>query len=462
MTGQSGHPGSRHYDDLVDAWMAGRTNPVAQPAEATLTLQAERRVTPARKPAPYTAPPMWGRGSRALAAAARTALACAAATTTASAASLYDGPGPRPGPDILYEPPAARAAAREHRRLEAPRRSSSPARPPTASGEFLYQDFLYDDHGARCVRDPGDPRPGRRHLLASRTAPTATRPTAGVRATTPPTSSSCASSRCADATAVPAHAQHDDRPERGRRDDRDRRHAGAAAACPYGANVDAPAQFFLTWHGNDRGARATPPPARPSARRRRSSVDIDAPPDRRCACRTPRGTRARARSSMAAGVGLWDAAANAYRAAARRPRPPTAPGGARSPGSAARSSTSPSALQRADCPTSANRPQLLAQPGLVARPARRAQQLRDRQPRRRSSRTSTSPSSPPAPTTTPACRRPARSTASSPRTSRPSRASTSTSECGSAHQSARASCAAGSSRTRSTCPRKKGPRAATA
>jgi acyl-homoserine lactone acylase PvdQ len=38
MTGQSGHPGSPHYDDLVDAWMVGRTNPVAQPSEETLTL----------------------------------------------------------------------------------------------------------------------------------------------------------------------------------------------------------------------------------------------------------------------------------------------------------------------------------------------------------------------------------------------------------------------------------------
>jgi penicillin amidase len=39
MTGQSGHPGSPHYDDLVDPWLEGRTNPVAQPAERTLTLR---------------------------------------------------------------------------------------------------------------------------------------------------------------------------------------------------------------------------------------------------------------------------------------------------------------------------------------------------------------------------------------------------------------------------------------
>jgi penicillin G amidase len=38
MTGQSGHPGGRHYDDLIQDWLAGRTNPVAQPAVAKLRL----------------------------------------------------------------------------------------------------------------------------------------------------------------------------------------------------------------------------------------------------------------------------------------------------------------------------------------------------------------------------------------------------------------------------------------
>jgi penicillin amidase len=39
MTGQSGHPTSPQYDDLLQDWLAGRTNPVAQPAVATLTLE---------------------------------------------------------------------------------------------------------------------------------------------------------------------------------------------------------------------------------------------------------------------------------------------------------------------------------------------------------------------------------------------------------------------------------------
>jgi penicillin amidase len=38
MTGQSGHPGSPHYDDLMQDWLAGRSNPVAQPPVAKLRL----------------------------------------------------------------------------------------------------------------------------------------------------------------------------------------------------------------------------------------------------------------------------------------------------------------------------------------------------------------------------------------------------------------------------------------
>src|SRR5258708_7980427 len=64
--------------------------------------------------------------------------------------------GARPGPDILYAPPA-----------DAPQlQNVAPwtARPIMISGaeayrrgEFLYQDFLFDDHGAAGTPDPNDP-----------------------------------------------------------------------------------------------------------------------------------------------------------------------------------------------------------------------------------------------------------------------------------------------------------------
>ena len=82
-----------------------------------------------------------------------------AAVPGARAGSLYNGPGPAPGPAILYTPPAT-----------APQLQNAPgsvwrAQPILISGseayrrgEFLYQGFLYDDHGAHEVLDPNDPR----------------------------------------------------------------------------------------------------------------------------------------------------------------------------------------------------------------------------------------------------------------------------------------------------------------
>src|SRR3954454_4238544 len=84
-----------------------------------------------------------------------TAALCAAAP--AHAASLYDGPGPRPSPDFLYAP----ATTAPHLTIASPWKAD-PILVSGASayrqGEFLYQDFLYDDHGAAGAFDPADPR----------------------------------------------------------------------------------------------------------------------------------------------------------------------------------------------------------------------------------------------------------------------------------------------------------------
>jgi len=85
-----------------------------------------------------------------------------AAPAAAGSGSLYSGPGPRPGPDILYEPPA-----------NSPQLGNEPGSVWNASpilvsgssayrgGEFLYQDYLYDDYGANGgLRDPADPSNG--------------------------------------------------------------------------------------------------------------------------------------------------------------------------------------------------------------------------------------------------------------------------------------------------------------
>src|SRR3954466_11036780 len=96
--------------------------------------------------------------SRNLSLAAVLALALAA-PAAARAGSLPSVPsGPRPGPDILYEPPATAPQLTNAGVWKAPPILVSG---PTAyrDGEFVYQDFLYDDHGANGgQRDSGDPR----------------------------------------------------------------------------------------------------------------------------------------------------------------------------------------------------------------------------------------------------------------------------------------------------------------
>ena len=83
--------------------------------------------------------------------------ASAAAASRSTSSSLYSGPAPAPGPAILYEPPAVAPELTNTGVWRAPPILVSGA---TAyrEGEFLYQDWLYDDHGAHEVPDPNDPR----------------------------------------------------------------------------------------------------------------------------------------------------------------------------------------------------------------------------------------------------------------------------------------------------------------
>lgn len=79
--------------------------------------------------------------------------ALAGLASTASASSLYSGPGPRPGPSILYETPAVAPQLTDTGIWHAPPILVSGTTAYRA-GEFLYQDYLYDDNGAHEVPDP--------------------------------------------------------------------------------------------------------------------------------------------------------------------------------------------------------------------------------------------------------------------------------------------------------------------
>ena len=72
-------------------------------------------------------------------------------------ASLYSGRGPRPGPDVLYGASATAPQLENVGVWTAPPILVSGAS-AYRGGEFLYQDFLYDDHGAAEQSDPTDPR----------------------------------------------------------------------------------------------------------------------------------------------------------------------------------------------------------------------------------------------------------------------------------------------------------------
>ena len=93
-----------------------------------------------------------------LAAAAVVAGGVAAGAATGTSGRSAVTSTERPGPPILYAPPA-----------DAPQLQNTGiwhAKPILVSGtaayrggEYLYQDYLYDDHGARETQDPNDPRP---------------------------------------------------------------------------------------------------------------------------------------------------------------------------------------------------------------------------------------------------------------------------------------------------------------
>jgi len=82
--------------------------------------------------------------------------ACLAALAWLAGAAVPAHAGARPGPDALYAPPPA-APQLENAApwAAAPILVSGAA--AYRDGEFLYQDFLHDDHGAAGVRRASDP-----------------------------------------------------------------------------------------------------------------------------------------------------------------------------------------------------------------------------------------------------------------------------------------------------------------
>ena len=237
------------------------------------------------------------------------------ATAPASlAASFYTGPGPRPGPALLYAKPTV-----------APPLSNAGiwrAQPILVSGatayrrgEFLYQDYLYDDHGAREVPDPNDPKAASEGDLFSKSNGTYTYPTGPgydsnaadlvefrVKSLPRQTAFRITLNTLVNPRLIAFSIAIGGRP-------------GHTYPFPDGANVKAPATLFLTVHPGKRGMvgdlvraangrRVKGPAVLVHVDLRRSQIVVRVPhKDWNPRRRTVR---------LAMGVGLWDASSGRY------------------------------------------------------------------------------------------------------------------------------------------------------
>jgi hypothetical protein len=228
-----------------------------------------------------------------------------------------EGKAPRPGPPVLYEPLASAP------QLEAAKGSIWKAPPILVSGasayrkgEFLYQGYIYDDHGAKEVLDPTNPMisPGGDASggdTFSEPDGTYTYPTGPgydenaanlvelrvkplKRATAFRITLNTLEDPGLVATAIAiGGTEGDDHP------------------FPFGANVSAPADYFLTVHGETAvltDATTGEPVAGPAP-----SVSIDLA-RRQISVEVPHSEWDPGTSTvrLAAGVGLWNEAAGSY------------------------------------------------------------------------------------------------------------------------------------------------------
>lgn len=230
--------------------------------------------------------------------------------------------GHRPGPDILYAPPP-RAPQLENTgpwRADPILISGSQA---YRNGEWLYQDFLYDDHGATGVKDSEEPY-GIGTNLYSPSAGTFTYPRSKVYANNAadlvelrvrPLQKATAFRVTLNTLKDPALSAFTIALGS----------SETSVEWPYGAGVSSPARYFLTWHGSsvglldaESGERVGPTP-RLRVDKPRRQIEVVVPH----AAWDPGRSRVR----TAIGIGLWDKNAGTYLA----PRPgdatKTTPGG---------------------------------------------------------------------------------------------------------------------------------------
>jgi hypothetical protein len=232
------------------------------------------------------------------------AIVVAVAAVVAAPASAGSLPavssGARPGPAILYAPPPHAPQLENAAPWSAPPILVSGAE-AYRDGEFLYQDYLYDDHGAAGTPDPTDPFSPVEQLFSPKHG-TLTYPTDPAFANDAADLVELRVKPLADSTAFRVTLNTLKAPDRvaftialG--------DSPVARPWPFGAGVSSPAQLFLTVHGatavlTDAATDRTLAPA-PSASvdTTRRQIDVRVPH----AAWNPGDSVVR----MAAGVGLW-------------------------------------------------------------------------------------------------------------------------------------------------------------
>jgi hypothetical protein len=237
-----------------------------------------------------------------------TAIVFLALAPAASAASLPSvGSGHRPGPDVLYWP-AANAPQLQNTGIWHARPILVSGASAYRDGEYVYQGFLYDDHGANGqVRDENDPfwssqafaRPS-----GSYTYPTApayagnaanlielrVKPLANATAFRLTLNTLVDPSLVAATIAIGSSSEPHE--------------------LPYGANAQAPARLFLTWHGYSADLRDA---ASGATVAQQPTVTVDLA-RHQIQLLVPHADWNPGRSTvrLAAAVGLWDTAGDRY------------------------------------------------------------------------------------------------------------------------------------------------------
>lgn len=235
-------------------------------------------------------------------------LACLVAlpgVASAAKSSLYSGPAPRPGPDALYAKPKTAPQLKNHGIWTAKPILVSGAS-AYRKGEFLYQDYLYEDTGAKGSFDPADPKGSATFARFNGTYSYPSDPAYAqnaadlvelrVKPLDTETAFRLTFNSMTDPELVGATIAIGDSSE--------------PQAFPHGANVAAPAQFFLTVHGHtaDLLAAGSDEPVGPAPKvkvsKHRAQIEIRVA---RSAWDPGSG-----KVRLAAGSGLWDVAGDRY------------------------------------------------------------------------------------------------------------------------------------------------------